>query len=401
MERAPEDKKPTNELIAGNLSSQFEPMYENLMPEGNLTFELFRLFSAEDALDFANTVTIDSQNKKRVAIGSEKGKMIIFDTIKKAVVAVLKGDIWINALELKGSTLFTVGSQKSLEAFNYRSGSKTFKMPSFTKDYEGFGSKGILVKNILNTNLIITNLGYSRVVIMDRHTKKILRKIDFCPNKLGNAQSASENKRLAILNHHFVQEKNILILLFRGDSNLYFFNLKNLTLIKRVKLFNYEELPSDMFLMNTEIVSHGGTFVAVILQFSYNKRKRGFNKTIFYYFDVEADKSASEAKISISFYHAIPLSKEVFISCDIIKMTLDHEVEPMRNVGYVLLLGTSQGEFLCQAIFTLSKTCEMTRWLKWKSNTEVTGLVRKCESCCYYLTADGNLTHIGWASANK
>lgn len=400
--READPKKMTSGITSGGLQDSSEPLYETLLKSNGLTFEVYPLFKRpDDHTDFANTVAIDQQNKWRVAVGSEKGKMIVFNLKSKLIEAVFKGDIWVNSLEIRGTTIFAVGSQKSIEAFNYRSQNKIFKLPSYTKDYEGFGSKGILVKNIRKSNLLICNVGYSMLVIIDRHTRKILKRINFCSGKLGKDIVDPSSKRSAVLNHHLIQENNILILLFRGDSNLYFFDLKRMTLVKRVKLFNFEELPSDMFVMNTEIVSHGGSYVAVILQFSYNKRKRNLNKTIFYFFDVKTDSSGSEAKINFSFYDAIPLGKDVFISCDIIQLKPDHEVAPMRSVGYLILLGTSQGDFVTQTICTVSKTCSMTPWLKWKTNTEVTGLVRRCESSCYYLTADGNLTHIGWTNDSK
>lgn len=391
-----DDKRSIAGLLSSSLDDSEEPMYEYLLTDINLSFEIFPLFTKpEDSRDFANTIAIDHQYKWRVAVGSEKGKIIVFNLKSKKTEAVLKGDIWITSLEIKRSTIFAVGAEKTLEAFNYRSQNRMFKVPSFTKEYEGFGSKGIMIKNIRNSNLLICNMGYSRLLILDRQTRKILRKIDFGPEKLG--KEGQETKKVAILNHQLVQEVNILVLLFRGDSNLYFFDLKRLTLLKRVKLFNFEELPSDMFLMNTEIVSHGGKYIAVILQFSYNKRKRNCNKTIFYYFDINSNyKPELPPQINFSFYHAIPFGNEVFISCDMIQMKPDHEVATMRHLGYLLLIGTSQGEFIAHEIFTETKTCATTRWLRWKTNTEVTGAVRNCDPSCYYLTADGNLTHVAW-----
>lgn len=219
----------------------------------------------QDRFQCINVLSTDG--KKYLLIGTEEGDIMVFSFEENQIIRLIKADRWINSLLLSRTQIFTVGQSKAITSYRLGSGRKCYDFP---QPQDGYGAKGIKLSDTAITNKIIANVGFGKFKIFDAIKLKVIYCFDIGYDSLKEIEAEHLTNLPMVLNYCVIKRYFKVCYLLEEDGHVYFYNYKEHKLLRKIRLFDYEEnLNHHILLVNSLLLEQDG-FLFVILQFSKN-----------------------------------------------------------------------------------------------------------------------------------
>ncbi len=281
---------------------------------------------------------IETDFKKHLLVGTEKGKIFVIDMLSKRVLSVIQSDAWLNSLFLFRSTVMASGCSRKVEGYSLRAQSCLFRFDP-RQPQTAYGSKGIVFHKLNSQSFAIASIGYLRFMIFSTRSRKVLRVFEVPLFRRAGRPQPEPDKRV-VVNYCALRVPGVICFMLKSDEHLYFFNCKTHRLLHAVKLYNQEELGSAIFLANS-VMLPCRDFILVILQFRKNCEASDKVRTILYIHQVEE----TDGRQRVRFHFFLELKDfEIIYSQDI--KPVAHQVMGVDE-GFTLILGTSVGFSRC------------------------------------------------------
>ena len=221
---------------------------------------------AKDRFKYINVLSTDG--KRFLLIGTEEGDILVFSLEENRIVRFIKADRWINSLLLSKRHIFTVGQSKAITCYYLDSGQKRLSFPQIQ---DGYGTKGIKLSDTAISNKIIANVGFGRFKIFDAIKLKVIYCFDVGLDSLKEVEAEHRTTKPTVLNYCVIKKLFKVCYLLEEDSHVYFYNYKQHKLLKKIKLFDYNEnLTNNILLVNSLLIEQDA-FLFIVLQFSKNQ----------------------------------------------------------------------------------------------------------------------------------
>ena len=314
--------------------------------------------------DMINTLKTDL--RRYIMVGTEKGRIYVIDMLENRVVSCIDCDPWLNSIFLAGNCIFASGFSRKIEGYNLVSNKKILSLDSGEKP-EAFWHKGIMFEK-LTWSVILANSGYMKFRVISTRKRKQLKVFTVKLRGMRNVTGAELGGPI-LLNFAVLRSNQTMLgFMVRGDTNLYFYDIKLHRMVKELSLYAAESLSQGTFLCNTVLLSCNDYFVT-ILQFRKNSKSGSQVKSILYLCRRKGLSGCDT--IEYMFYVVLP-EIEVIISHDAKEIT-----EPVAGVshGLTLVLGSSNGVSRVLALDFL-RECYVQRSVMKKSPGSNLGLTR-------------------------
>ena len=306
----------------------------------------------QDADDIYNTMYLYNEY---LLIGTEKGKIYVFDVSRNEMTGVIQADKWINNVFASHRVVFSSGHTRAIEAFTVRYPRKIFRLkPPATQD--SFGPNGVMFRQIGERSHMLVNTGKTRLTIVNTRTRKVLRTFQVKP------MSSKLPGGGIIVNFAVSYRESLVAVLLKDDCHIYFYDFKRNKLVSSLKTYDPDLLPNRMFLLNSLLKAYENKFV-LVLQFGKNDLAFAeHDRHIVSYMSIFVTTfSESTHSYFIDFGCASKLieDNQVYISFDILRA---HEttliVGSNQFDGFVAAIGSSRGVSVVYAVDLAAKAIQ-------------------------------------------
>lgn len=216
--------------------------------------------------EYINALCTDG--KKYLLIGTEEGTIYVFSLKDNQMIGTIKGVRWMYSLLITYNRIFAVGQSRIVKCFNLRSLRKTNYFPQML---EGYGSKGIKLSDTEITNKIIANVGYGKFKIFDAVKLKVIYCFDIAWDTLKEIKSEHTTLQPTVINYCVIKRFFKVCYMLDEDGHIYFYNYKQHKLLRKIRLFDYDELTKNNQILANSLILEQDGFLFIILQFSNNQ----------------------------------------------------------------------------------------------------------------------------------
>ena len=247
--------------------------------------------------DLVNCIASDSLDCHLLAFATEKGFIYVFNFEKNQMVTCIKADRWIGSLLINKQKVLISNYAFVVCEYHIRSKALLNRVQPSTSEREGFGPKGVIFTELKTRGTVLFNSGYLNFKIYSIKTKKVLRVLNpfSNPSKIDKSEPTKRAGKM-ILNYNVNREKSILLIILKDDPYLYLQDLKQFKCLPSIKLYNAEELPKGMFLLNSLMVSHG-CYCFIALQFLNPKASKPRIVSVLLIVKIEGHGPSISAKV--------------------------------------------------------------------------------------------------------
>jgi hypothetical protein len=241
-------------------------------------------------LPFDDTVnTMVSDKKSNLIIGTEKGKVLVFNIARNKIVGEFKADKWIYSLFTSFNTVFASGYQRTIEQFSLSSFKSIWKIQA-SPDRENYGPRGVILSDVDKLSKVIANVGSTQFKIFNSRTRKVLKTFSVPLHLLGGVVRP-DGRKPVVINYVYFPRTTVMAIIAKDDPFVYIYDFMQRQLLTRVKLYSKEDLGTKTFLKNSVMMQSEG-HLFVYLQFGRNNPDTTNNKvkTILYIVKVCPDE---------------------------------------------------------------------------------------------------------------
>lgn len=313
--------------------------------------------------DMVNCIAADSAACKLLALATENGLVYVFNFEKNQIDACIRADHWIGSLVINREGFLISNFAFAVCQYGLRSKRIHNRLAPKTKDREGFGPKGVIFSEVNQRGLVLFNCGYSDFRLYNTKTRKVLRAFSpFESLKKGRRPQLVHNGRRMVMNYNLCQELSVLMMLAKEDPHLYLWNLDKLQDLPPIKLYNPEDLPRGMSLLNSILIS-SLNFGFVLLQFNSPAARKNRISTVLIVIKFETGPSKGEISAKPILFEKLSRCRlpehgqELFMS-QVVMPFQDVPNPEMRmyrqSDGFIFILGTTTGNSLILLIDLLA-----------------------------------------------
>lgn len=311
--------------------------------------------------DLINCIAADSADCKVIALATENGLVYVFNFEKNKIEACIKAEHWIGSLVINSHSILISNYAFFVCQYALRSQHLVNRIPPTTLKREGFGPKGVIFTELRGGDLLFYNSGNLDFRLYHTCNKKVLK--TFSPfvseNRLITGEQNSIPKR--VMNYVFNKLHSIVMILLNDDPTLYLWDIKAFKQLVPIKLFEPNELPRGMNLLNSQMTTHA-CYVFVLLQFQTLKARKRRISSVLYVIKVTETGFSKNAQVvlydklgrqrSAVNGHELFMSQVIFAFEDIPNAELRLN---RHSDGYILIIGTNTGFTVVSQIDLLAK----------------------------------------------
>jgi len=293
---------------------------------------ILNLKPLSNQFEYVNALCTDG--KKYLLIGTEEGTIFVFSLKENKMIGTIKGVRWIYSLLVTYNRIFAVGQSRIVKCFNLRSLRATYYFP---QSEEGYGSKGIKLSDTEITNKIIANVGYGKFNIFDAVKLKVIYCFDIAWDTLKEIKSEHTTIKPTVINYCVIKRFFKVCYILDEDGHVYFYNYKQHKLLRKIRLFDYQEMiTNNQILANSLILEQDG-FLFIVLQFSNNRIDNVHLKSVLCV--VRVFKIGEHKKIDVLFFAR--LFELEFVNSKSVTRSPCKEGEALNK--FHMILGTARG----------------------------------------------------------
>lgn len=285
------------QAISSSLSrfhfSQESVVYSELKKPYN--WRVLDLEPIQNQFQYVNVLCTDG--RKYLIIGTEEGLIYIFSLLQNQITGVVIADKWINGLLVSQNKLFSVGITNSIDCFNIRSLRLAFKFPT---SREGYGPKGVKLSDTAINNKIIANTGFGQFKIIDAIKLKVIYCFNIAWDTLKEVQADYGAEGPTVINYCVIKRFFKVCYLLQEDGHVYFYNYKEHKLLRKIRLFDFEESYKNNNLMVNSLMLEQDGFLFIVLQFSNNSLDNQKLKSVL--FVIQMFNFGEHRKIDVIFF---------------------------------------------------------------------------------------------------
>ena len=338
-----------------------------------LAIDMTAVFKSTD--DILNAIACDEPRCRYMIIATEKGFIYFFNFDMNQFEGVIKTENWISSAIISRGYAFISTFGKNVHVFRIRSRTQVQTIKAAIPKREAFGPKGIIFINKKKDRQFIMNSGYTNFKICDVLTRKTVKIFQIYTPEL-NPENICKPTSI-VMNFGANSKHNTLAFILKDSPQIQFYSLLSMKVFKSLRLYNPEELPDKMFLINTIIASCMDHF-CIILQFAFNSEEN--TKVVSILVLIEISKNIDgQMDASTVLHHKLGILQvyivnggELFIS-HVFMPVLKAGITGDCDKGYIIGIGTRRG-FSMVSVIDL-RTNKVTQWTYW----------RKCEGRMYIM----------------
>lgn len=181
--------------------------------------------------------------QKNLAIGTENGKVFIYNAEKKEVTKCVKAEPWVSSLENCRGVIWTSGISRSLMCIRVKDNKKVFHTNTNTEFYaydskifSNIRDKGVQILQEKIVRYFFYNSSNSQMRIMNSwHRKKILKF-----NLILGFENENELEKLRIGDFKVDDQRNHIMFTYDRKPELYIYSYTQRKIIQIIKNYNIE-----------------------------------------------------------------------------------------------------------------------------------------------------------------
>ncbi len=187
--------------------------------------------------DFANVMGGSGSSETHLLIGTEQGKVILFNLPKNKIICCFQSDEWISGVATYGSNIWSVGANKIVRCNQINGHKVTFSMQE-SDDLSKYPECGILFEKTHQKNFFIYNSGGMTFNIICVRTKKLIRKFDIALHLKDNECFNSFNPADQMIRSFSVSQNDhtMFVIVNRNNPHLLVFDYMNMKVIQWMQL---------------------------------------------------------------------------------------------------------------------------------------------------------------------
>lgn len=331
--------------------------------------DITELMVAND--DIINSIASNEIRSIYLIIATEKGLVYFFNFEKNEFEGVVQiENSTTSTFKTKKEVLVSTFA-KNVSVLNIRSRILINSIRADFPENEAFGSKGIFFILLRKDRQLIMNSGYAVFKIYDALTRKILKTFNVCSDY--SWQDGYRGPPKVVINYGVNCRHNVLAFILKGKPEIHFYDLRVMRVFKSIKLYNPDDLPPKMFLLNS-IIASANEHMCIILQFAFNSESNTKVISVLVLVQVTAPEEGSLDANTI-LHHKFQYGNDLYISHLFFPLTKAGSHGSCDN-GFVLAVGTRKGLSIASIIdLRVNKVFHLTIHQKCDSD-EIASMAR-------------------------
>lgn len=298
--------------------------------------------------DMVNCIAADSSDCRILAMGTEKGLVYVFNFDRNRMMAFIKAEHWIGALLVNSRKVLVSTFAFCISEYSLRSGFLTNRISPTTKEREGFGPKGVIFSEIKERELIIFNSGYLAFKIYSIPKKKVLRVFNLSSSTHQRMEDQQGMGKM-VKNFGFNTSQAVLTIILKDDPHLYLWDLVRHKTAGTIKMYNSEQLPRGMVLVNSGLIN-SRHHCFVLLQFMNQLHTSKKIKSVLIVIEISGNHSHKKGKVVL--YDKLGMLRSPEYGIDLfLSQVVSHCQNFTSEVvngggnldGYLMVIGTRNG----------------------------------------------------------